>query len=83
MSDGIRYSWQQAVVDAFLAPQDSLVMKINIAEKTIAARLSDSEQPDLEERIALKDALNALKTLLAETGPKPSRPDDRKREDIA
>jgi hypothetical protein len=83
MSDEVKYPWQQSVVDAFLAPRDSLAMKINIAERIIAARLQDSTQTDLEERIALKDALNALKTLLAETGPRPSRPDDRKREEIA
>lgn len=83
MSDEIKFPWQQFVLDAFLAPQNSLPAKINIAEKAIAARLKDEQQPDLDERIALKDALRALRVLLGEAKPKPSRPDDRKREDIA
>lgn len=82
MSDQIKYRWQQSVVDAFLAPHDSLPIKINIAETAIAARLKDQPQPDLEERIALKDALRALQVLIAET-KQTSEPDGRKREDIA
>jgi hypothetical protein len=82
MSDQIKYPWQQSVVDAFLAPPDSLAMKINIAERMIAARLQDSKSVDLEERIALQDALHALQVLIAET-KETSEPDGRKREDIA
>lgn len=82
MSDGVKYPWQQSVLDAFLAPRDFLATKINIAERAIAARLTDPQQPDLDERIALKDALRSLQVLLAET-KQPSAPADRKREGIA
>jgi hypothetical protein len=82
VSDEIKYRWQQSVLDAFLAPRDSLATKVNMAEKVVAARLTDPQQPDLDERIALKDALRALQVLLAETKRSPE-PADRNREDIA
>ncbi|PYU23798.1 MAG: hypothetical protein DMG30_10665 [Acidobacteria bacterium] len=83
MSDGIKYPWQQPVLDAFLAPSNSLPLKISIAEGAIAARLTDPQQTDLTERIALNDALRALRVLLEETKRRPEQPEDRKREDIA
>jgi hypothetical protein len=79
MSDEIKYPWQQCVLDAFLALPDSLAAKINIAERVIAARLMDSQQADLDERIALKDALRALKVLCEELRPNP----ERKRQNVA
>jgi hypothetical protein len=81
MGDEIKYPWQQLVLDAFLATRDSLSMKINIAERAIAARLAERQQPDLTERIALDDALRALRVLLGET--RQPAPDTRKSEDIA
>jgi hypothetical protein len=83
MSDATKYPWQQSVLDAFLAPADALPAKIDIAERTIAARLTDPQQPDLPEQIALNDALRVLRVLLAETKPKPAQPQGRKREEIA
>jgi hypothetical protein len=83
MSNEIKYPWQQTVVDAFLALPDSLPAKINIAERAIAARLMDSQQADLDERIALKDALRALQVLCAELRPESSHTNERKREDVA
>jgi len=83
MSDEIRYSWQQSVLDAFLAPRDFLPPKVNIAEQAIAARLTDPQQTDLTERIALNDALRALRVLLQEAKRRPEQREDRKREDIA
>jgi hypothetical protein len=63
----LNYPWQQAVVDAFQAPLDSLVVKINVADKTISARVRDPNPTDHEERIALNDALRALRVLMQET----------------
>jgi len=59
----IKYPWQQLVVDAFLEfkPQP-LRHKISIAERAISQRLR--ERPELEEQLALRDALIALDTLI-------------------
>jgi DNA-binding NarL/FixJ family response regulator len=64
-----KHPWQQTVVEAFQSRRDSLSAKINVAERAIATRLRDADQPDAEERLALKDALRSLKVLLAETRP--------------
>jgi hypothetical protein len=69
MSEGLAYPGQQTVLDAFLAPVESLPGKINIAERAIAVRLVDSNIGE-DERIAVKDALQALRVLLAEATPK-------------
>ena len=66
MSDGVKYPWQQFIVDAFVALPDSLPAKINIAERAVAARLIDQAGPDAEEQLALRDALRALRTLVEE-----------------
>jgi hypothetical protein len=71
------------VLDALIASPESLAGKINIAERAIAARLAVNQQLELAERIALNDALRALRVLLEETRRKGSYPHDRKREDIA
>lgn len=63
---GIKYLWQQTVIDAFESSVESLPGKINTAEKAIAARLQDPRQPDGFERIAIREALRALSTLLRE-----------------
>jgi hypothetical protein len=60
-----KYPWQYAVIDAFKSPLDSLPGKIKVAEKAIAARLTDANHADIEEQLALKDALQALRDLLA------------------
>ena len=66
MGDKIKYPWQQAVVDAFLAAPGNLPAKINIAERAISARLSKSGDLDVAERIALNDALRSLQVLITE-----------------
>lgn len=77
------FPWQQKVVDADLAPPDALPIKINIAERAIAARLND---PNLGryERVALRDGLSALRVLIAECKSEPARTtDENKKKDIA
>jgi Tfp pilus assembly protein PilZ len=72
-----KYPWQYAVIDAFKSPLDSLPGKINVAEKAIAARLTDANHADIEEQLALKDALQGLGVLLVGTRPR-SKPDRRR-----
>jgi hypothetical protein len=67
MDDRIKYPWQQAVVDAFLAAPEDLPAKISIAERGISAHLRESDDLELEERIALKDALRTLGVLISES----------------
>jgi hypothetical protein len=67
MAEEIRYQWQQQLLDAFLSPVRDLSQKIAIAEGAIAARLQESRQTDPAEQMALRDALRALKVLIAET----------------
>jgi DNA-binding NarL/FixJ family response regulator len=64
-------SWQQIVRDAFAARRESLVSKINFAERTIAARLR--QEIDRQERRALREALHALQRLILESGADPKR----------
>jgi chemotaxis response regulator CheB len=75
-----KYPWQDSVADAFASPLDSLLAKINVAERTIAARLIEPNMPDCEERIALNEALRALRQLISETQPSKAA---GKKEDIA
>jgi DNA-binding NarL/FixJ family response regulator len=63
------YPWQRVVMDVFAAPRDTLPAKINLAERTIAGRLTDSDEPDQDERIALRESLRALRQLIWETKP--------------
>ena len=55
-SDGIKYPWQQYVLEAFVASPESLPAKINVAERAIAVRLTERLEPGPEERLALNDA---------------------------
>lgn len=75
----MRYPWQELVLAAFAASPESLPAKIATAESAIAARLKDPHQPDIREKLALTDALNALHVLICET----VREEQRKKEDIA
>jgi hypothetical protein len=91
MEEQIKYAWQQSVIDAFVSNADELASKINLAERVISARLKDPDELDLNERIALKDALRALQVLIFETHSRlgdPGRPQkpngsDQKKEDSA
>jgi hypothetical protein len=62
-----KYAWQQAVLDAFGAEAESLPLKINQAQRAIAARQQDPKQPDAFERISITEALKSLKSLIEET----------------
>jgi hypothetical protein len=75
----MRYPWQELVLAAFAASPESTPAKIAAAERAIAARLKDLHQPEIYEKLALTDALNALHVLICET----MREEQRKREDIA
>ncbi len=64
MDTTLKYAWQQAVVDAFMELRpERLPEKIEIAERTLTDRLSDPQQPDLNEQSALRDALHAFARL--------------------
>jgi hypothetical protein len=67
----VKYPWQQDLLDAFLELRpEFLPLKINAAEQAISARLCDPDPPDLDERVALRDALRSLRILLDEdSGP--------------
>jgi hypothetical protein len=81
----LKYPWQQAVLDAFLEPhQENLFRKVNVAERAISARLLESDPFELDERIALGEALLALRRLMrrrAEPGNESN--DKRDKKDIA
>jgi hypothetical protein len=62
----IKYPWQQAVLDAFLASPADLADKIYIAERAIMARLKAPEKISAAEHLALEDALRSLKMLIAD-----------------
>jgi hypothetical protein len=66
MDCGIKYWWQEVVVDAFRSDPSDLSMRINVAERTISARIKESEI-DFSERMALSDALRMLRVLISET----------------
>jgi hypothetical protein len=66
MDYGLKYPWQEAVVEAFIASPADLGAKINEAERAIAARISEP-QIDFSERMALEDALRMLRVLMTET----------------
>jgi len=65
MNCELKYAWQEVVVEAFLAPPSDLSIKINEAERTISARVRESEI-DFAERMALDDALRMLRVLTSE-----------------
>ena len=65
MDCGLKYAWQEVVVEAFLAPPSDLSIKINEAERAISDRLRESEI-DFAERMALDDAQRMLRVLTAE-----------------
>ena len=69
----IKYRWQRSVLDAFLALPESLPSKINTAERAISVRLMERVEPPVEERLALHDALRALRILIGETPSKTVR----------
>lgn len=73
MENSPRYPWRQTVLEAYLSSREELPAKISAAEKAIAARLRETDQADLEERIALNDGLRALQILMNEVQPHSAR----------
>jgi hypothetical protein len=65
-----KHPWQQAVADAFQSPPENLRFKVNAAQRAISARLCDKTPADLNEQIAIREALHSLNALLPETSPK-------------
>jgi hypothetical protein len=66
----LKYPWQQAVFDAVIEYHaDRMRDKITAAERAISGRLL--ERPtDLEELVALREALIAMEMVFPETKPK-------------
>ena len=62
----VQYAWQQTLVDAFLSLPAEVFEKVAIAQQAIKARLKESSELELAERIALDDAERALRVLNAE-----------------
>lgn len=73
------YPWQRTILDAYTSPSELLPGKINIAERAIAERLNDLSL-EAAERMALRDALNALLVLIEETKPKRADQQTQKKE---
>jgi hypothetical protein len=60
----LKYPWQQPVLDALMElRQEYLPAKVNTAERAISARLCQPDAADIEERLALRDALQSLRVL--------------------
>jgi len=67
MDQDLKYPWQQTVRDAFAASPEALPIKINLAEKAIAARQRNMSPPDVYERLAIKESLCSLAELIDQT----------------
>jgi hypothetical protein len=64
LDKALDFPWQQTLLDAFIEWRpDYLPGKINAAERAIAARFC--EPTDLNEQIALEDALRTLRLLFS------------------
>lgn len=75
----LKYPWQQAVLDAFTETRyEFLPLKVNAAQRAISARLCEKNPTDLDEQIAIKEALHSLSALLPEPKKDPREdPDSR------
>lgn len=71
------YEWQQLVLDAFVEQQTKQrALKVNAAERAISARLCHRQAPDLNEHIALRDALQSLRSLFPQAQTETDAVDD-------
>jgi hypothetical protein len=85
-AEKLKYTWQQAVRDAFLEARPDFVSgKVNLAQRAIAARLCEETptENDNEERIAIREALNSLRALLPERSQATSEAHNKDKEDLA
>jgi hypothetical protein len=80
LKPSVKYSWQQAVFDAFTEMRSEYLMgKINAAERAISVRLCDLAPSDMDEQAAIRAALRSLRALLP-TQRKPETESDDKKE---
>jgi hypothetical protein len=65
MADGaLKYPWQQFLLEAFMEfDPDRLPVKIDEARRVISARLCGLRPDDVDEQIALRDAMRSLHIL--------------------
>src|SRR4029077_3937170 len=69
LDEALEFPWQQTLLEAFIEWRpDHLPGKINAAERAIAARFCDPT--DLNEQIALEDALHTLHLLFSKEAAK-------------
>lgn len=62
----VKYPWQQVLLDAFMEfDPERLPSKISKAQRVISERLFQVDALDLYERLALRDAMQSLRVLLA------------------
>ena len=74
MDATMKYPWQQAVVAAIVEFRpECLPEKIKTAERAIAQRLCDPQEPGLDEHLMLANALRALR-VINPTSPQGKRP---------
>jgi hypothetical protein len=82
-SPKLKYPWQKEVLEALVELHAELLpLKISGAERAISARLGDgTTPPDLDEQLAIRDALQSLGVLL----PKRSEPksESERKEEVA
>ena len=68
LDEALEFPWQQTLLDAFIEWRpDHLPGKINAAERAIAARFC--APTNLNEQIALEDALHTLRLLFSKVVP--------------
>lgn len=72
----LKYSWQQAVLDAFVEYHvDRIRDKVSAAERAISGRLRQ-RPTDLQELVALREALIALQMVFPEIKAKMESPEN-------
>jgi hypothetical protein len=65
----VKYPWQQLVLDALIELRPECIpLRVTAAERAISARLCEDGTPEIEERIALRDALRSLRVLFPMAG---------------
>jgi hypothetical protein len=74
MDSKVQHPWQEAVFDAFVELRpDLLPEKVKAAQRAVYQRLSDLSRSDVDERIALREALLSLREL----SPKHARAEEK------
>ena len=69
LKPSVKYSWQQAVLDAFTEMRSEYLMgKINAAERAISARLCELAPSDMDEQAAIAGAGRAARNRIDRNG---------------